>query len=500
MSFVQNLPFFAIMLYLAGGVCCSVMKARAARAVCLLLNICVSVMMAFTLIFTLRSGSSYVYLMGHFPAPWGNELRIGPLEALIGTVFPLVMTLTLLGGLTHLQEDVEAEKQNLYFAVANLLMVSMLALIFTNDIFTAYVFVEINTIASCALVMINYKSGRALVATTRYLIMSLLGSGLFLIGIVILYNITGHLLMEPMGEKIRELARTGEYALPLTVTVGLFAVGMCLKSALWPFHSWLPDAHASATVSSSGILSGLVIKSYMILLIKLFYRVFSLEGTFSTNITGLLLLFGAGAMLFGSLYALRERDIKRMLAYSSVAQVGYIFTGIGVCDNVGMSAAFIQILVHAVTKPMLFTAAGRFMSVSGGSRKYEDLRGAGRRDMLAGIAFAVGSLSMIGVPFFAGFATKLHLTLGLFSAGGWKMRAGITALIVSTVLNALYYLSVIELLYSRRDNKTFENSGESKRDLCSSIALISFMLLNLLIGFFSENITGILQAGLSVFS
>ena len=284
MSFVQNLPFFAIMLYLAGGVCCSVMKARAARSVCLLLNICVSVMMA-----------------GHFPAPWGNELRIGPLEALIGTVFPLVMTLTLLGGLTHLQEDVEAEKQNLYFAVANLLMVSMLALIFTNDIFTAYVFVEINTIASCALVMINYKSGRALVATTRYLIMSLLGSGLFLIGIVILYNITGHLLMEPMGEKIRELARTGEYALPLTVTVGLFAVGMCLKSALWPFHSWLPDAHASATVSSSGILSGLVIKSYMILLIKLFYRVFSLEGTFSTNITGLLLLFGAGAMLFGSL-------------------------------------------------------------------------------------------------------------------------------------------------------------------------------------------------------
>ena len=138
--------------------------------------------------------------------PWGNEIRIGPLEALMGTAFPLVMTLTLLGGMDHIFEDVEPDKINLYFTVVNLLMVSMQALIFTNDIFTAYVFVEINTIASCALVMLKYKSGRALVATTRYLIMSLLGSGLFLIGVIILYDITGHLLMEPMGVKIRELA------------------------------------------------------------------------------------------------------------------------------------------------------------------------------------------------------------------------------------------------------------------------------------------------------
>ena len=140
MTVVQNFPFFCIMLYLAGGVICCVLRSKASGAVCLALNILVTALMAATLVFTVRTGESYVYWMGHFPAPWGNEIRIGPLEALMGTLFPLVMTLTLLGGLKHIFEDVEEEKINLYFTVVSLLMVSMIALVFTNDIFTGYVY------------------------------------------------------------------------------------------------------------------------------------------------------------------------------------------------------------------------------------------------------------------------------------------------------------------------------------------------------------------------
>ncbi len=499
MSFVQNFPFFSIMVYLAGGVTCSILRGRASRNLCLLLNTCVAAMMAVTLMFTLQTGTSYVYLLGHFPAPWGNELRIGPLESLMGILFPLVMLLTLLGGITHTEEDVEEQKLNLYYSVCNLLMVSMLALIFTNDIFTAYVFVEINTIASCALVMINYRSGRALVAATRYLIMSLLGSGLFLLGIIILYNITGHLLMEPMSTKIRDLISTGDYAFPLTVTIGFFAVGMSLKSALWPFHSWLPDAHASATVSSSGILSGLVIKSYIILLIKLFARVFGREAVNSSNISDLLFLFGIGAMLFGSLYAIRERNIKRMLAYSSIAQVGYIFVGIGIGNEAGITAACIQILAHAVTKPMLFCAAAGMMTVSGNSRLFDDLHGAARRAPLSGLAFTLGSLSMIGIPLFAGFITKLNLTQALLSVNNWKFAAGITSIVISTVLNALYYLGAISILYSRQNNKQ-HIAVQSGLNLPFRFSLISFMSLNFIIGFNSEKFISIIEAGLSVLS
>lgn len=497
MEFVQNFPFFAIMMYLAGGVTCCVLRPKASRAVCLTLNVLVTAMMLAALGFTVREGS-YVFYMGHFPAPWGNEIRVGPLEALMASVFAAVMTLTLLGGMKHIFEDCEEEKVGLYFTVVNLLMASMLALIFTNDIFTAYVFVEINTIASCALVMLRYRSGRALAATTRYLIMSLLGSGLFLLGIIILYGITGHLLMEPMAEKISELASSGEYSFPLTVTAGLFAVGLALKSALWPFHSWLPDAHSSATASSSGILSGLVLKSYIILMIKIFCRVLTSEIVLSTRVTDLLFCFGVGAMIFGSLYALKEKDIKRLLAYSSVAQVGYIFTGIGLGSRAGMTAACLQVIAHAFTKPMLFCTAGGFMDVSGGSRKFSDLKGAGRRDPLSGIAFAVGALSMIGIPLFAGFPVKLELTYSALSAEPWKLWTAAAAIVVSTVLNALYYIPALAMLYSKREGEELCKK-ESKAGAAYVIAIAAFIALNLFLGTRSGEFVSIISGGLALF-
>ena len=470
MAVVQNFPFAAIMLYLAGGVTCCVLRPKASKRVCLALNILVTALMFSVLVFTVRSGESYVYWMGHFPAPWGNEIRIGPLEALMGTAFPLIMTLTLLGGMEHIFEDVEPDKINLYFTVVNLLMVSIQALVFTNDLFTAYVFAEINTIASCALVMLKYKSGRALVATTRYMIMSLLGSGLFLLGIVILYSITGHLLMQPMAAGIQELFASGDYAFPLTVTVGLFSVGMALKSALWPFR-----------------------------LIKIFYRILGPEEILSSGVTDVLFVFGIGAMICGSFYALKEKDIKRMLAYSSVAQVGYIYAGIGLGTRAGMLAACVQILVHAATKPMLFCTSGGLMSVSGGSRRFEDLRGAGRRDPLSGIAFSVGALSMIGIPLFAGFVTKLFLTRALLSLVSWKLWAGLFALVFSTVLNALYYLPAVSLLFGKRRDDCFSGIRAS---LCPSylFAILVFIVLNLLIGCFSGSVTRIIETGLSVLS
>ena len=494
-DFVRNFPFFAIMLYLAGGVTCCVLKPKASKLVCLLLNAAVTVMMLFTLSYTVRTGESYVFYMGHFPAPWGNEIRIGPAEALLASVLTGVMLLTLLGGMEHIFEDVEETKISFYFTVSNLLMVSLLALVFTNDLFTGYVFVEINTIASCALVMIRYRSGRALAATVRYLIMSLLGSGLFLIGIVILYGITGHLLMEPMHEVLSELVDSGEYRFPLTVVIGLFAVGMGLKSALWPFHEWLPDAHGSATAASSGILSGLVLKGYIILLIKIIYRVFGTELVRSSGVGNVLFAFGLAAMLAGSQCALREKDLKRMLAFSSVAQIGYIYAGIGLGTAAGMTAALVQIIAHAFTKPMLFSSAGAFMSVSGGSRQLKDLRGAGRRNVLAGAAFTVGALSMIGIPLFAGFVTKLTLTQAVLQVPGWELYTGLAVIVLSTVLNALYYLPVIGILFSREAEPRFA-SVHSRFDPEYVVSALLFIALNLFLGTCSDGFLSVIRIGL----
>ena len=155
MILVQNFPFISIILSMVTGVLCAVLKPKAARNLCLGTITAIGVMSAAVLQFTLRTGEYYVYWMGHFPAPFGNEIRIGVFEALMALMFSLVMMLSLFGGMKHIFHDVEETKINSYFLMINLLFSSMLALIYTNDLFTAYVFVEINTIASCAIVMLS---------------------------------------------------------------------------------------------------------------------------------------------------------------------------------------------------------------------------------------------------------------------------------------------------------------------------------------------------------
>ncbi len=497
MELVQNFPFLTIVFSLTCGVFCAVLKARTAKRLCLCWLTLTTVMSLAVLVYTMRTNGYYVYRMGKWNAPWGNEIRVGILEALMASVFSGVMLLSLLGGMHHIFADCEPEKANLYFTMCSLLMSSLFALIYTNDLFTAYVFVEINTIASCALVMLK-SSARTLVATTRYLIMSLLGSGLFLLGIVTLYGITGELLMESIAEKVREIFASGAYSLPLTVIIGLFSVGLAVKSALFPFHSWLPDAHGNATASSSAILSGLVLKGYIIVLIKIFYRVFGLDVIVAKQVSQFLFLFGVCAMIFGSVGAIRERDLKRMLAYSSVAQVGYIYVGIGLHSRLGMVAACVQIIAHAITKPMLFIAAGGFIDVSGGHKSMSALTGAGRRDPLGGVAFTVGALSMIGIPFFAGFVTKLHLTQGALESGAATMTVALAAIAVSTLLNALYYVPVIFNIFSGRESGEYKGLRVRWR-ADYAFSLVCFIALNIGFGSFSRIVVGVIRRGLELF-
>jgi len=437
-----------------------------------------------------------VYWMGHFPAPFGNEIRIGVLEALMASAFCVVILLSLLGGMKHIFHDVEETKVNHYFLMINLLFSSMLALIYTNDLFTAYVFVEINTLASCAIVMLR-KARETLVATTRYLIMSLLGSGLFLIGICILYDITGHLLMSNIKDSVAVLASSGQYVFPLEIIICLFAIGMAIKSALYPFHSWLPDAHGTSTSASSAILSGLVLKGYIILLIKIFYRVIGLDVLYQSKAVNVLFVMGLLAMIMGSWNSMKEKDIKRMIAYSSVAQIGYIYMGIGIGSEIGMIAACYHILAHAVTKTMLFISAGGFMDVSGGSKKFRDLKGAARRNMLAGIAFAVGSLSMIGIPFFAGFTSKMY-----FASAGIGMPSKViptlVVLSISTILNALYYVPAIMVVFSKDGDTTGGKITwiSDKKDWGFNIAMPLFIALNFVLGICSEPFFSMIEQGL----
>ena len=252
-----------------------------------------------------------------------------------------------------------------------------------------------------------------------------------------------------MAEAVARLAETGEYRVPLTVCAGLMVTGLGIKSAMFPFHLWLPDAHGGATTASSALLSGLVLKGYIVLMMTLMVRVFSMELMVELGVTNVVLLFGLLGMIFGSLGAMREYHVKRMLAYSSVAQIGYIFMGIGLGSAAGLTASCFHILVHACCKPLLFCCAGRLSAVSGHHRSLKNLRGSAYRDIAAGIGFTVGSLSMIGIPLFGGFVSKLYFA----SASLPTNRTAVTLLTIalSTVLNALYYIPALLSIWMRPD-------------------------------------------------
>ena len=353
MEFVQNFPFFCIILSMFSAIISFVMNGRIAKYIHVAMVTAVLILSLATLSFVAGTGESYTFMMGHFPAPWGNEIRIGELEALMAVFFSLIMMLSVFGGMAHIDREVQDSKKNLFYILLDLLMASLLALIYTNDLFTAYVFIEINTIAACGLIMIK-KQGRTYVSALRYMIMSLVGSGMFLIGLTLLYSITGHLLMSPAKVVLEQIIAEHSYQVPLMVIIILVTVGLGIKSGLYPFHTWIPDAYGYTTPSASAILSSLVSKGYIFLLIKIFYRVLGFDSIISSHMVNILFAFGVIGMIMGSVAAIKERNIRRMTAYSSVAQIGYIYMGLGLGTTAGVVAAVFHIISHGVMKSLLF--------------------------------------------------------------------------------------------------------------------------------------------------
>lgn len=504
MSLVQNFPFFSIILAMFSGIISSVLSGKQARNVSLAVISATTVMSGCVLAFCLKTGQSYTYMMGHFPAPWGNEIRAGVLEGLTALLFGLVMLLSVIGGMAHTVVDVEETKINLFFIMIDLLLSSLLALIYTNDLFTAYVFVEINTIAGCGLIMIR-QVGRSFTAAIRYMIMSQLGSGLFLIGLTLLYDVTGHLLMSPAKAAVAAVEAAGSYEIPMLVILAVISVGLAIKSGLYPFHSWIPYTYGYATPTSSAVLSGLVSKGYIFLLIKIFYRVLGRENVIASQMVNVLFLFGLAGMIMGSVHAILEQDTRKMIAYSSVAQIGYIYMGIGLGTQTGMIAAVFHMFTHSATKALLFISAVGLYEVSDDKKDFRSLRGSGYRNPLAGIGFTIGALSMVGFPMLSGFISKLLFATAALESPH-KMMLTLIGLAVSTVLNAIYFLRLVITLYSpkteSKQEKFSEESGQPAK-VCSSwmqrSAVVCFILLNLFLGLQSQPVVRAIAGGLAMF-
>lgn len=430
--------------------------------------------------------------MGHFPAPFSNEMRAGSLEAILAATFSLIMFITTLAGKKEVNTEVVKGKRSYFYLLLLFICSSIMVMVYSNDIFTTYVFVEINTVAACGIVVIK-ESGKTILATIKYLMMSVLGSGLFLFAVSTLYGITGHLTMNYAHQSIVGIMQTKEFYVPLLVTLSLFTVAIAIKSALFPFHTWLPDAHGSSITPASAILSSLVLKGYIVIFLKLIFRVYGVDVVEQLGVLNVVLVLGLIAIMFGSVMAMMQKDIKRVIAYSTVSQIGYIFTAIGLGSTLGYVAAVFHIIVHAFTKSMLFISAGS-LSNTAESKNIFALKGVAKYNKTAAFAFLIGSLSMVGVPVLAGFSSKFVLANAVLSESvKWLV---LIVLAVSSLLNALYYIPIDVSLYSGNPTKTLKTNKNPEE----SWALRILIVMNILIGVSFPLIIKVIENGIKWFN
>ncbi len=500
MDFVINLPLFTIIIGFVGVVLTSFLKRKPAKIVAIVCQLIAIVFGILVLIYTLDHG--YVnYQLGHLKAPFCNQIRFGPYEGLLSTLVPLVMLLSLFAGDNHTHRDITEEKEHSFYTLLNLILVAIVAIIYTDDIFTGYVFLEISTLSSVGLTMIK-NHGRQIAAALRYMLFNLLGSGLFLLGCIIIYGQTGYLSMTFIQNVITDLFNNNNTStLPLTISFTLVSIGLGIKSGLFPFYYWMGDTYGVNTTTASSVLSGLVSKGYIILLIKFIYRTFGIDNVLKTDLLNILFILGACGMIFGSITAIRQKVINKMVSYSSAAQIGYIYLGIGL-GKVGLIAATFHIITHALCKPLLFSSSNRLIDASGKKRKFENLIGTGFADPIAGACFTIGALSMVGCPFFAGFISKYLFITDSFvdiSTPTLLLKAIITiaALVVSTLLNTIYYLKTVITIYSPvRDNKVVLKHNHY--DVLFIVSSCIFSILIIALGVFPSPIIEIIEEGIKL--
>ncbi len=502
MSMIWNFPLFTVVLSLFSGVLCMMLPGRAARNYTIAYESVLIGLVSCVLGYTLRTGQEFTYPMGEFPAPWGNEIRAGVLESMIALLFLVILLCSILAGYHFIRKDMDESKQNLYFSLLNLMTAALMAMTWTNDIFTGYVFLEILTLTSCGILIVR-EIGRTTLAAVRYMIMNLLGSGMFLMGVVLLYDLSGHLLMVPMRQSIASLASDPSSIPAISLAVGILTIGLGIKSGMFPFHFWMPDTYGWATPASGSVLSAIVSKGYLLLLFKVYVRAIGIHVLQQTPILKILFVLGICGMIVGSVSAIRASAINRMIAFSSAAQIGYIYMGIGLGTTAGFEAALFQVFAHAVTKSLLFLTTPYLAEASGESLKFSALQGSGHRDPLAGLFFSVGALSMIGIPVFAGFSAKLMFAqAAVMTERSWEILVVMSALAVSCTLNALYFIRTMIRIYSESDVTGKRGFRRLKFDRSRAGHIVAGCLLtavNVFLGLYSWRISDLIYRGLGMY-
>jgi len=426
------------------------------------------------------------YALGNWEPPVGIEFRVDGLNAALLLLLTASAVLALLFALPSVEDEIDKDKRSLFYSAFLVVFAGLAGVATTGDAFNLFVFLEISSIPTYALIAMGAgQDRRALTSSFNYLVMGTIGATFFVIGVGFLYMATGTLNMADLAARLSELHGNRV----VEIGFAFILVGLGLKAALFPLHLWLPGAYAYAPSFVTTFLAATATKVAFYGIIRFSFDVFSVENGFVLNsFTYVITPLAIAGMIIASAQALFQSDVRRLLAYSSVAQVGYMMLGLGIGTQAGVAAGVLHLINHAMMKGALFMALGAF-AISYGVRRIENFKGLGQALPVTSAAFTLGALSLIGVPFTVGFVSKFYLIQAALQKG-WAFA--VVAILISSVLAVFYcYRVLVNLWVAPRPDGASRSVQRVPYMILGPLLVLA--LMNLVFGVYAEPIVNMAE-------
>ncbi|BBJ28702.1 proton-conducting transporter transmembrane domain-containing protein [Athalassotoga saccharophila] len=419
-------------------------------------------------------------IMGNWVPPFGENLYIGPFATV------LIILVSFVGLMISIYNLWSANHGDVvHFALLFLMFVGgSIGLISTGDIFNIFIFMEITGISSYALAAYGPER-RALGGAFKYLVVSSIGSTLYLFGVLLIYTQLGTLNIAEIAARISQTTSG-----LLTFAGILLVAGLAVEAELFPFNGWVPDTYTGAVNPVSATLSGIGSVGGVYVLFRILMTVFGKDGNFvstygNIDLMSLVAILGSATVVIGELSALAQKNVKKMLAYSSMAQMGLVAIGFSIGSKMGSYAGVFQLVNHSVAKAMMFLILGVIVSFGIGER-IDDMKGLWYKSPFLTITFTIGSLSLLGLPLFGGFWSKFALVDASIQRGGWYDFV-IAIVLFASVVEAFYYLRIVGYMFTSKPIST----DKIKVSVSPAVPIVAFSILIIAIGVFPQIVGGI---------
>ena len=420
-----------------------------------------------------HSGERVSYALGGWPPPWGIEFVADGASLLVSTVVAGLSFISTIYAKSLIEKEIEEHLIGKAYAAWLLAVGGIQGIVMTGDAFNLFVFLEISSLATVTLISLGGRQDRrALIAAYNYLVIGAIGATFYVIGVGFCYAVTGTLNMADLMVRLPDATATA----PLLVGFSFMVAGILVKAAVFPVHIWLPAAYGYAPSAVSTMLAAVATKASIYVLARIAFTIFDgLDDMVFLILEFVLLPLSVMAIFVGTILAIMESDLKKLLAQSSIAQIGYITLGFSLGNVLGVTAGFVHIVNHALIKGGLFMAAGALTVVMDRRVSIDSLAGMGRAMPITSSAMMICGLSLIGLPLTAGFISKVYLVLALVSSASWWI---IGLVVMSSALSLIYLWRIVEAMWMQ----PMPASGRVREDPLIYTPLWVIALINIWFG------------------